>query len=52
MRIVRRIAVGLAVVIVTSLVVVSVAGVVVVRRSFPTTEGTVGATGLGAAVTV
>jgi penicillin G amidase len=52
MRIVRRIAVGLAVVVVTSLVVVSVAGVVVVRRSFPTTEGTVGVTGLGAAVTV
>ena len=52
MRIVRRIAAGLALVVVVMLVVVSVAGVVMVRRSFPTIEGTVGVAGLSGPVTV
>jgi penicillin amidase len=52
MRWVRRIAAGLAVLVAASIVVVSVAGVVAARRSFPTTSGTVLLEGLAVPVTV
>ena len=52
MRWVRRAAAGLAVIIAVSIVVVTVAGVVAARRSFPEASGTVQLEGLSGPVTV
>ena len=52
MRWVRRITAGLAVVVAVAIVVVTVAGVVAARRSFPEVSGTVQLAGLSGPVTV